>query len=303
MSAVKFGRKCLLSIEVKTQLFTQGFDGSSNNNIVIGDPFTVEFEVQRNALGSSQTATFKVYNLGEATRKLIYADQYDSANRFRAIQFRAGYAGFTPLIFNGFLRKAASAREGVNMVTTIEAYDGGLAMAAGFTSQTVVSGTPLSDVLANLAKSLPNTAGTPIIGNFSGAGSRGKVLFGNTWNIIRQESNNLAFIDNGQVKILQPNEAIKSDIPVITSESGLLGSPARSGQMIEFEMLFEPRLTVGQIVQLESTTNRLYNGTYKVMGFTHSGTISPSVGGPAKSKVSLWLGTSAIELITGSALT
>jgi hypothetical protein len=129
------------------------------------------------------------------------------------------------------------------------------------------------------------------------------VLFGNTWNIIRQESDNLAIIDNGQVKILQPNEAIASDIPVITSASGLLSSPARSGQMIELDMLFEPRLTVGQIVELDSTTNRLYNGTYKVMGFTHSGMISPAVAGPAKSTVQLWLGTEAIQLIEGTALT
>lgn len=301
---VKFGRACKLSIEVKTENYApSSFDGSTNNNIVISPQFTVDFDIQRAALGSSQTATFKVYNLGEKTRRLIYADQYDAANRFRAIQFRAGYVGFTPLIFNGAIKKASSAREGVNMVTTIEAWDGAFAMAAGFTSSTVVAGTPLNEILAGLATSLPRTAGTPIVGDFSGTSGRGRVLFGNTWNIIRQESDNLAIIDNGQVKILKPNEAIRSDIPVITSVSGLLGSPARSGQTIELDMLFEPRLTLGQIVQLESITNSLYNGTYKVMGFSHKGTISPSVCGDAKTKVQLWLGTESINLIEGTALT
>jgi hypothetical protein len=300
----KFGRTCRLSLEVKTEnKVDSSFDGSTNNNLIIPPEFSVEFDIQRAALGSSQTATFKVYNLGEATRKLIYADEYDAANRFRAIQFRAGYKDFMPLIFNGAIKKAYSQRQGVDMITTIEAWDGAFAMASGFTAQTVVAGTPLNKVLADLSASLPQTAGEPIVGAFSGTSARGKVLFGNTWNIIRQESDNLAIIDNGQVKILQPNEAIASDIPVITSASGLLSSPARSGQVIELDMLFEPRFTLGQIVKLESTTNALYNGTYKVMGFTHRGMISPSVAGDAKTTVKLWLGTEAINLITGTALT
>lgn len=299
----KFIRACQLSVEVKSDFVNQ-INPQNTNNIVIPPEFSIEFEITRNNLGSSQTSTFKIYNLGSAIRKLIYADQVDVANNpFRAIQFRAGYVGFTPLIFNGSMRKAYSQRQGVDMITTIEGYDGGLAMAAGFTSSTVVAGIPLSDVLANLATSLPSTKGTPIIGGFTGTTGRGKVLFGNTWNIIRQESDNLAFIDNGQVKILQPNEAIASDISVISSASGLLDSPARSGQLIELNMLFEPRLTVGQIVQLDSTTNALYNGTYKVVGFTHSGMISPAVAGEAKTKVQLWLGTNSIKLIEGTAIT
>lgn len=67
-------------------------------------------------------------------------------------------------------------------------------------------------------------------------------------------------------------------------------------------MLFEPRLTIGQQVQLQSQTNRIFNGMYKVMGFEHSGMISPAVGGDCKSSVSLWLGTQVLETVTGRAL-
>jgi len=299
----KFTRACKLSIETTTQAYGPEYDTKTNNNIVIPPEFSIEFEVARKSAASSQTATFKIYNLGEKTRRLIFADKFDAANRPRAIQFRAGYESFTPLIFNGQIKEASSKRQGVDMITTIECFDGGLAMAAGFSAVTVVGGTPIKDTLAQLASQVPNTTGKPIVGNFTGSSIRGKVLFGNTWNIIRQESQGLAIIDNGQVKILQPNEAIASDIPVITSASGLLGSPARSGALIEFDMLFEPRLTLGQIVQLESTTNSIYNGTYKVMGFTHSGMISPSVCGPAKSTVQLWLGGEAIVLVNGNAVT
>jgi hypothetical protein len=71
--------------------------------------------------------------------------------------------------------------------------------------------------------------------------------------------------------------------------------------MLDFEMLFEPRLTIGQTVQLKSDTNRIFNGIYKVMGFEHSGTISDAVAGPCKTSVSLWLGTQVLETVKGTA--
>ncbi len=65
--------------------------------------------------------------------------------------------------------------------------------------------------------------------------------------------------------------------------------------MIEFDMIFEPRFTVAQIIELQSETNRILNGDYKVMGFVHQGLISPSVDAPRITHVSLWKGTAALK--------
>lgn len=288
---MKFGRRCQLSVEVNPST-TPGSDfAEGRNNIVIPPEKTIEFEISRQSLGSSQEAVFRVLNLGEKTRNLIFKDPY-ALTEYRAIQFRAGYADqpFLPLCFNGFVRSATSSRPGDDWVTEISAYDGGLQMANAFTAQTIASGQSVAETLKLLANSLPRVAGAPVIGEFPATNKRGKVLFGPTWNVILQESQGLAVFDNGQVKILNVDEAIAAEIPVINADSGLIGSPRRTQTSLEIETLLETRLTLGQIVKLESLTNKFFNGLYKVMGFTHRGTISPAVGGNCTTTISLFYG-------------
>ena len=288
---MKFERKCSLAVEVNPDS-----KGVPQSNHVIPSNLTIEFEISRQFLASSQEATFRIYNLSEKTRALVQKDPY-ALTEFRAVQFRAGYRDFTPLVFNGFVRHATSERQGNNVITTISAYDGGQAMANGWTASTVASGESVAQTLTKLAKSLPRVTGQPIVGDFPSKNLRSKVLFGNTWSVILQESGNLATIDNGQVKVLKPNEAIEAEIPLIDSDSGLLGLPRRTPTKLEFDMLFEPRLTIGQLVELQSRANRLYNGTYKVTGFTHRGVISPAIAGECVTTVSLFFGPDELKLV------
>lgn len=292
----KFGRIYVL----KTEL-------SDGENITISSSeqgLTVEFDVVRQNIPSSQTATFRIYNLSEALRNRLYKDRFNTTE-FRAIQFFAGYESFKPpMLFNGTILTAYSERESgsTNIITIIEAYDGAYAMQNSFSSLSFAGGQTFADALNALSKDLVGVAGAPIIGNFPGQFKRGSVYSGNTWNYIMQLSNGLAAIDNGQVKILQLNETLQAEIPLITAESGLLGSPKRSNTLLEFEMLFEPRITLLQILQLQSRVNSLFNGAYKVMGFAHSGTISPTVAGDARTSVSLWRGLTPFTTIASAAL-
>ena len=297
---MKFGRVCKLSIEVDPVASTGNDPGTTDgsNNLTIPSDFTVDFEIQRNNWGASQYATFRIYNLKAKTRNRLYKDPY-ALTEYRAVQFRAGYSDdiSLPLCFNGFVLSASSYRRGVDFITEITCYDGGQAMANGFIAQTVSSGISVQQILQSLANSLPRIAGTPIIGSFPTVNKRGKVLFGNTWEVILQEAGSLATIDNGQVKILNYNEAIQSDIPVIDASSGLLGSPRRTATSLDFDMLFEPRMTMGQIVELQSSSNEIFNGLYKVQGFTHRGTISPVVAGNCVTTAKLFLGSSELAII------
>lgn len=289
----KFGRVYELKVEVNPDA-----NGEPQGFVTIELPFTCEFTVTRQSWGSSQTAVFRIYNLAEVTRNLLYKDKYDTP-LYRNVQFRAGYDTFKPLIFNGNLNRGSSYREGVNFITELECYDGGFQMVNGYTAETVIAGASAEKVVYKLASSLPEIRANPIVGSWPVQNSRGEVLFGNTWAIIQDKTDGKAIIDNGQVKALGDNEVIDGDIPLITSESGLLGSPRRTNAKIEFDILFEPRLTLGQLVELQSQTNRIFNGRYKVMGFEHTGTISPAIGGDCKTSCSLWLGTEVLRLVTG----
>lgn len=287
----KFNRVYQLKIEADDQVRPASQVTPANTKYVtIELPYTVEFEISRANLSSSQTATFRIYNLGLQTRNAIQKDAYQFI--FRAIQFRAGYespdGSFIPLIFNGTVKTAYSYRQGVDFITEIEAYDSAWAMSQGFSTLSLPSGVTASQVVAQLANDLPGLAGTPIIGDFPTATRRGSVYSGNTWGLIQQLTNNLAVIDNGQLKALKLNEIFKGGLPLISPETGLLGSPKRTSSFIECEMIFEPRLTLCQIVELESVTNPQFNRFWKVVGIQHRGMISPAVAGSATTTATLW---------------
>jgi hypothetical protein len=264
---------------------------------------SIEFTVTRQSLASTQTAQFKIFGLGPTTRELIYKDRFDWT-QFRAIQFFAGYDGFMPRIFNGTILQAYSEKKKEETVTIIDAYDGGNMMTNGWTNTATAGAKTRKEVLNQLGASLPNIQGPPIVGDFPTVNMRGEVLNGNTWDLIRQQSDDNCTISDGIVYVLQPTEGLlngqvqniatlssaSSTIPVINSATGLLGAPRRSGVFVEWEMLFEPRLQLFQIVDIQSTFNPKFNGAHKTMGFRHHGMVSKSVTGDYQTTASFLFG-------------
>lgn len=293
---VKFNRRYTLKVETQPRVAGSN-EASDASFATIALPFTLEFSITRNLLSASNTATFRVYNLAERSRNKIYKDQYNLLE-YRAVQLWAGYSDQPPMIFNGNVKQAWSYRQSgtTNVITEIEAYDGMYAMSNGQSAQTVGSGQSYSDIIKSLNGDLPYLD-APAIGTVDGSSKRGTVLFGNTWKLIQQYSGGHAAIDNNRLLVLKPNECIPGDIDVIDASTGLLGSPARSNAMIEYETIFTPQIKIGQIIKLNSTINKLLNGFYKVVGFRHDGTISDSVCGEARTTVQLWLGTQALTTI------
>ena len=79
----------------------QVFQRYAQNSVTIQPPYTIEFSIKREILATAQTATFKIYNLAEKTRDVIYKEWFNGAD-YASIQFRAGYENqFVPLIFKG----------------------------------------------------------------------------------------------------------------------------------------------------------------------------------------------------------
>lgn len=289
---MKFIPTYSLGVEGNVGLFPVGPDDTAPLavNLKVGPPFTVEFEINRASSSSSQTATFRLYNLAKQTRDQIQKDWFNLAD-IRALQFSAGYVGEAlSMLFNGTVKQAQSYRRGTNLITEIEGWDGASAMSNGYTLRSIAGGVVFSDLLKTLAQDLPGIRKNPIVGRFDGVTKRGSVYAGNTWNYILQLSEGLAIVDNNQLKVLNQQEVIQAEIPVITQDSGLLESPVRANAMIKVPILFEPRLVVGQIVELKSSVNPVYNGAYKVMGFTHRGIISESIDGERRTDVTLWDG-------------
>ena len=283
----KFGRTCKLSLEIQPDEYGIG------QNIDIPDGLTIEFSINRQSLSSAQTAQFRIYGLAPGTRDNVYKDRFD-LTQYRALQFSAGYQTFAPMIFNGQIFQAYSEKNREESVTIIDAFDGGPMISNGF-SNTCTGGAVLQDkaddIIKRLMATLPGVKGPPVVGKFPTTNMRGEVLCGNTWDLIRQKTSGNCAVVNGVPHALNTTEGLLNDtitdittvdpqdttIPVISSDTGLIGAPKRSGMLVEWDMLFEPRLRLFQIVNIQSAYNKKFNGPAKVMGFQHKGIVSKSV--------------------------
>ena len=265
------------------------------NLLSMAYPLTLQFEVSRNVMASANTGRFTIMNLAESTRLRIALARHDYLT-FKNVQLLAGYDNGSrlPLIFNGNINAAYSARQKTDWMTTIEAFDGGADIINSQVGKTYPQNLDLRSVIVDVIKTMSNTT-LGGVGAFSTPNaSRGRTVSGNSWEQIQKLAGAKAqtFIDNGRAWVLQGNEYVKVGGPlfIINAESGLLGAPRwqdaklalpgaqQFGARVDVTMIFEPLLQVGQLVQLESE-DLTFSGQYTVSGITHRGTISGAVGG------------------------
>lgn len=274
------------------QLKVQTQEGSI---LTVAPPFTVEFDITRNILTSANVSSIRVFNLSQNHRNQIRKNVNDYGD-LRQITLTAGYGSNLPVVFTGNITQAWSVREGTNVITQIESYDGGFAFANGFTNQQFPAGTPVSSIITSLAGSLPGVS-VGAIGSYPGTISRANSYSGTTTDLLRELTGGGFFIDNGKVNCLGDSECLVGEIQLINSASGLLGTPVREQTILNFDMLFEPRLVIGQQIQLQSITEANFNGFYKVISIKHRGMISEAVCGDAITSVGLFYGTQALSTV------
>lgn len=287
--------------------FRLSIETEGDGIIVIKPPFTVEFDINRNNAPSANSAKLRVYNLSKNTRRKIAKDDWQF-NTYRRVQFEAGYGSNLSTCFRGNARHIWSVREGVNYITSIEAFDGGDDLINGVFNDSIAAGTPNNNAIRTIIKNgLPNTT-VGAISDFPGviggsANGRGATFSEHTVEILKGSKivkGGNFFIDNENAFLLKDSDCIEGTLPTIKSNTGLLNTPVRSEQKLFLEILFEPRIRMCQIVNINSTasigttaapgTLDNFNGKYKVVSIHHHGMISDSVSGQAITSLGLWFG-------------
>lgn len=286
--------KWLRNYRLKIESIEEGID------IVIESPITLQFSVVRNRMASLNTASFVIYNLARETYKDIFQDRfgyYQGVNgelAYRRVTLEVGYGGEYFEIFRGNLFQSRTQRQGSNLVTMIDARDGGFDTVTTKTFQTYAGGS-VRGLLEGLIGEMPNLK-IGAVGEVEGELKRPVTINSNTWEALKLYSNNTVFIDLETVYVLQPNEVwvtsenetIETGLaPVISSATGLLGVPRKEDAYITVDTLLEPRILMGQFAKLESDILPVFNGVYSVVSVKHEGTISGAVGGECKSTFGL----------------
>lgn len=272
---MKFGR--YYEIRIKTP------DGYL---ITIKPPITAVIEVQRDMRAAVNNANLTIYNLAPDTRGRIYKDLYNTLQRWQ-MSIVAGY-GETELyeIFRGNIEEAYSLKQNTDLVTTIKAYDGSYQIKAGFANETIEKGVDLKGQIERVIHTMPEmltgVLGGPAQGN---GGPRGKVLTGNSYDVVQELTDNHAFIDGETLYVLGDDEVLSGDAFVLSGEN-LFSTPKRRDTYLEAEAQFSPEIRIGHFCELKSTDPR-YDGQYQVYGLKHAVTFGDGMAGDAITTVSL----------------
>lgn len=274
-------------------------------NIAISLPFSLDIDITRAAMPTANVGQFKIYNLPEEVRNKIRFD-ISSISERQEVALKAGYKSIhknlndLPLIFRGSIKYAFSERSGMNWITTIECYDGGFAIANSKINASFIAGEKYT---ANVEKVLA-TFGNVKIGHISQKLvppdkkiTRGHPVDAKTFDYLNENFSNKWFIDNGVVNIIGDDEAFVGVYKTVNADTGLLGTPIRQESLIDFKMLFEPRLLIGQAINLQSVTDPAFNGTYKLITIKHRGTISPVTCGELITSCRVFKGTGKLEIV------
>lgn len=273
--------------------------------VVIENPFTLRFSVSRSIFAEVNHADFEIINLAPDTYNRLFYD-YFTINRYfgdseatrqvgnewksRTVILEAGYYGMEmSVIFVGDMWTCYTERRGTETVTKIHAIVG--LRATSITSDVSFGSTTRNKVLMYLADDMHLKLKLYQVEDKQI--HRPLIVSGNSYANIQKYSDDTAFIDNDEIKVLKYDDAFEGQIALINDESGLLGVPQRENGILSVSMIFEPRLTVGQIIEIQSRIAPMFNGQYKIYGLRHEGSISGAEAGKV---------TTTLEMLVGSQL-
>lgn len=264
-----------------------------NTGLVITNPMTIRFNIDRSMYSGIANMTIDIYNLSTDHRNRIFKDFFYDIEKENPL-FIALSAGYSikelNTIYAGDVWNAYTRREGPDVITTIQAKTG-LRNFAQTISLSVAAGSTAKDVVKQCMDKMPClTDNHQAIEEYTFSSPIS--LMGKPLAIIKQYNpNKNVFVDLNNVYILGEDEGIAGWVPLITESSGLLNAPERKTGTLVFNMIFEPRLEVGQVIELRSQLAPQFNGQYKIFGLKHNGIISDTKGGTATTTVEVNVGS------------
>lgn len=268
-------------------------------------PISLDFEISRNNLASTNTCKFILYNLSKEVRDLMFRDALDIGKPYNPnetgfievgeaeetikekvgedklrnyVELWAGYRSSNTryLIFSGCVLSAYSYKAGVDYVTEINGYSVNLKDPLTYICYTAKAGMFYSSVIGDIAKQLTGIFEVNMDKELEELTfTKDTVLMGTAEDILIKQFGYKPYVDNNCLNILSDKSIVTGEVATITPEKGLLESPKRTQNGVKIKMLFEPSLRVGQVVALQAGMEQTYNDTqFVITGFKHYGSIS-----------------------------
>jgi hypothetical protein len=211
----------------------------------------IKFKVKKTGVMTPNAGDFIVYNVDEQTARLIQ-------NEFTHVLFQAGYVGNYGLIFKGNIKQFITGRESAtDTFINLNCGDGDQAYNFAVMNQTVRSG---ANPQALLNAGLTAMSGQGVGAGYTGALpaqalSRGKVMFGNAREHLQKLADTYGFvwsIQDGNVVFLSKGAHLPNEAIVITSKTGMIGTPQQTSEGIDIKCLLNPNIRVHGRIKIDN---------------------------------------------------
>ncbi len=243
----------------KASLIVYGVDGKALDLSAL----RFSFAIRRGDIQTPNSADIRVYNVAPNTAKSI--QKISPAPEFSRVVINAGYEGNYGIIFDGEIKQVRIGRESqTDTYVDISAADGdsaynysvlAISLAAGATSPA----NQVEQIIQGMANNGVTKGYIPDLS--TNALPRGKAIYGMAKDELRKLGNTTQTswsIQDGKVNLI-PLTAYKVDeIPVITSQSGMIGLPEQTQNGIKLKVLLNPNIKVGQAVKLDNASIQQY---------------------------------------------
>jgi len=254
MTTSRFNRDFLLTVRIR------------GGEVTVKPPMRIAFQADKSIRGQLNKIQIKLYNLSEKNRLALVKDAEE--RKRIPLSLSVGYEGRLELVFKGTVHTGRNAREGADIITTLEGLDGGFDYINSYTSRTVEGGRRAVDA------ALEDMPGT-IVGKIRPRPTltRPKILVGNSAKLIEDTiaPDENWYIEDEQLYIVGDNEVTSAFIPVVSAETGLISTPEREFQLVTFQTLMNPSVRIGRRAKLISRTAPHLDGIYKMETISYQG--------------------------------
>lgn len=214
----------------------------------------VKFSVKRTDNMTPNTADIYVYNLSDQVARQIQAD-------FKKVILQAGYEGNYGVIFQGNIKQVIISREsGTDTFINIQAGDGDQSYNFAVVSQTIAPGATQQQQVTAAINAMSNnggvTAGNATVPSATSL-PRGKVMHGSSKNYLKNsaQNTNMAWsIQDEKVTFVPKKSFLPGEIVVITSATGMIGTPQQTNIGVNVKCLLNPTLQVGKRFQIDNSS-------------------------------------------------
>jgi hypothetical protein len=228
----------------------------------------IKFATHKGDVETPNNADITVYNLAPETLSRIRGE-------FKRVVLSAGYSGNCGVIFDGQIRQVRTRTEGADTLTEITVADGDRAYNFATVSATLAAGVrPAGQIAAAAAAMADKDTALGYLPDLAGqALPRGKVIWGMARKVLRdvtQSTDASWSIQSGLLQVLPGTGYLPGADVVLTSATGLIGSPEQTNDGIKARCLINPRLKIGGRVKLDNASIQTVKADLKLGAFDKS---------------------------------